>query len=148
MVRSRLALWGSLVVAWACLATVARAADAPSPTPLRDVIDREVRAAWGREKVVANGGTPAAADDATFLRRLYLDLLGTIPTYDEARRFLDDADAGKRQALIDRLLDDPRFAARQAMVWDQVLFGRNPPNGEAVRKRDHFRKWLTEKFAK
>src|SRR5262249_35935673 len=83
-----------------------------------------------------------------FLRRVYLDLVGTIPTHDEARAFLQDADPGKRARLIDQLLDDPRFAAHQADVWDQVLFGRNPPNPDATRKRDHFTKWLAEKFAK
>ena len=112
--------------------------------PLRHVIDAEARAAWDREKI-----TPAArADDATFLRRVYLDLVGTIPTHDEARTFLQDKDVRKRERLIDRLLDDPRFAEHQANVWDQVFFGRNPPNPDATRKRDHFKKWLTEKFAK
>src|SRR5262249_854203 len=111
--------------------------------PLRSVIDAEVRAAWQREKI-----TPAApADDAAFLRRVSIDLVGTIPTPDEARQFLQDADPDTRPKLIDRLLDDPRFAAQQANVWDLALFGRNPPNADAVRKRDVFKKWLAEKFA-
>jgi hypothetical protein len=112
--------------------------------PLRQQIDAAVRAAWQREKL-----TPASrADDATFLRRIYLDLLGTIPNLDETKRFLQEADPKKREKLIDKLLDDPRFAVHQADVWDLVLFGRNPPNGDATRKRDGFKKWLTEKFAK
>ncbi|HEX8913212.1 MAG TPA: DUF1549 domain-containing protein, partial [Humisphaera sp.] len=135
-----------LLAASLCLTAAAHAAD--TQPPLRDVIDREVQAAWDREKVPSDARAAAPADDTAFLRRLHLDLLGTIPTYDEAKRFLDDPSPGKRQALIDRLLDDPRFAARQALVWDLVLFGRNPPNTEAVRKRDAFRSWLTGKFAK
>jgi hypothetical protein len=119
----------------------------PSPAgekPLRQVIDAEVRSAWQRQKV-----TPAGrCDDATFLRRIYLDLAGTIPSYDEARRFLGDPDPHKREKLIDRLLDDARYATHQADVWDLALFGRNPPNGEATRKRDGFQKWLAGKFAK
>src|SRR5579884_2955013 len=75
--------------------------------PLRQLIDAEVRAAWQRENV-----TPAGpADDATFLRRVSLDLAGAIPSYDEARTFLADADPHKREKLIDRLLADPRYAA-------------------------------------
>src|SRR5688500_16530617 len=90
----------------ACLAWTAQAGE----VPLRQVIDAEVRALWEKEKI-----TPAPkADDATFLRRVYLDLVGTIPTYDEARQFLDDTDAGKRDQLIARLLDDPRYAQHQA----------------------------------
>ena len=98
--------------------------------PLRTLIDAEVRAAWEREKIAA----PALADDATFLRRIYLDLLGTIPTHDEVKSFLADKGTDKRTKLIDKLLDDPRFAAQQADVWDLLLFGRNPPGYEATRQ--------------
>ncbi len=125
----------------ACLAVTAQAA---GDVPIRQVIDAEVRAAWGKEKI-----TPAPkADDAAFLRRVYLDLVGAIPTYEEARQFLDDADAGKRDKLIRRLLEDPRYAQQQAAVWDITLFGRNPPNPDATRYRAPFQQWLTEKFAK
>src|SRR5688572_12559318 len=91
--------------------------------PLRQVIDAELQAAWKSEKV-----TPARpAGDSEFLRRVYLDLIGAIPTYDETVAFLDSKDADKREKLIDRLLADPRYARQQADVWDMVLFGRNPP---------------------
>ena len=135
--------WMALLVAWAFVGTRGAAAD-DRQVPLRDVIDREVRAAWEREKIIP---APPAAD-AAILRRLYIDLVGNIPTLDEARQFLDDKDPKKRDKLIQKLLDDPRFARHQMMVWDQVLFGRNPPNGEAVRKRDLFRNWLAGKFEK
>ena len=112
--------------------------------PLRQVIDAQVRAGWQQQKL-----KPAAkSDDATFLRRVYLDLLGTIPTADEAKAFLDDPDSLKRDKLIARLLDDPRFATNQAAVWDLNLFGRQPPNPDATRNRTLFRQWLNEKFAK
>jgi hypothetical protein len=112
--------------------------------PLRLTIDAEVKAAWEREKV-----TPAPrAGDAEFLRRVHLDLLGAIPTADEVRQFLQDADPKKRERLIDRLLDDPRFAAHQAAVWDLVLFGRHPEGYEATRKRPAFKKWIADKFAR
>jgi hypothetical protein len=128
------------LLGWTFSAQALPAAD----KPLRQFIDAEVRAAWQREKI-----TPAPrADDAAFLRRIYLDLVGTVPSLDETRPFLQDADPGKRAKLIDRLLDDPRFAVHQADVWDLVLFGRNPPNPDATLKRDGFKKWLTEKFAR
>ena len=116
------------------------AADAP----LRQVIDAQVQAAWKKENL-----KPASkADDATFLRRVHLDLLGTIPTHDEANAFLDDPDSLKRDKLIARLLDDPRFATHQAALWDLTLFGRQPPNPDATRNRTLFREWLNTKFAK
>ena len=62
------------VILSACIATLAGATD----VPLREVIDKEVRSACEKEAI------PLApkSDDATFLRRVYLDLVGTIPTRD------------------------------------------------------------------
>jgi hypothetical protein len=108
---------------------------------LRDVIDREIERGWK-----ANALTPAErSSDAEFLRRVYLDLVGVIPTYEEGLAFLNDASEGKREKLIAQLLDDPRFAFHQSEVWDQVLFGRNPP-GYGTDKREGFQSWLRKQF--
>ncbi len=126
----------------AALATLLCCTTAEAQPSLRDAIDREIVAAWQRENV--NPAPPA--DDATFLRRVYIDLAGTIPTYDETVAFLADEDADKRSKLIDRLLDDPRYAQHQADAWDMVLFGRNPP-GYQTDQRDGFQKWLRDQIA-
>jgi hypothetical protein len=125
------------------LAAVLLAAPAAGAEPLRAVIDAELKAAWQREKV-----TPAPrADDSAFLRRVYLDLVGTAPAYDETTAFLADTDPKKREKLVDKLLADPRFGVAQAHVWDQVLFGRHPGGGDTTRKRDIFKAWLAKQFA-
>lgn len=68
------------------------------------------------------GLTPARpCSDAVFLRRVFLDTIGTLPTAAEARAFLRDQDPGKRDDLIERLLDRPEFADYQAMRWGDVL---------------------------
>lgn len=109
---------------------------------LRKVIDREIAAAWK-----ANEITPAApASDAAYLRRVYLDLAGTLPTFEEARAFLDDESPDKRVALVDRLLADKRHARHQTQVWDLLFFTRNPANPSATRKRERFQKWLLGQF--
>ncbi len=109
---------------------------------LRDLIDQHIETAWK-----ANNVTPVgSSSDSEFLRRVYLDLLGTIPTHDEAVAFLDDMNPDKRKELIDRLLDDSRFASHQGEVWDLVLFGRKPP-GYGTNKRGGFQSWLREQFA-
>jgi hypothetical protein len=59
--------------------------------------------------------------DAVFLRRVYLDTIGTLPSIDEARAFLADTDPNKRGALIDRLLERDEFADYWAMRWSDVL---------------------------
>jgi hypothetical protein len=59
--------------------------------------------------------------DAVFVRRAYLDVIGTVPTAKEAYQFLQDTDPKKRSALIDRLLDRPEFADYWAMKWSDLL---------------------------
>ncbi len=68
----------------------------------------------------------APASDAEFLRRIYLDLIGTIPAATEARAFLNDRSPGKRPALIDHLLASPEHARHLATVFDVLLMERRP----------------------
>jgi len=59
--------------------------------------------------------------DAVFVRRAYLDVIGTLPTGHEAREFLLDQKPDKRRALIDRLLEREGFADFWAMKWSDLL---------------------------
>jgi hypothetical protein len=59
--------------------------------------------------------------DAVFVRRVFLDVIGTLPTASEARDFIADKSPGKRRLLIDRLLDRPEFADYWAMKWADTL---------------------------
>lgn len=59
--------------------------------------------------------------DAVFVRRVYLDLLGTLPPPEEVMRFLADRNPQKRRALIDDLLDRDEFAEYWAMKWSDLL---------------------------
>src|SRR4051812_36508678 len=65
-----------------------------------DAIDQLIQARWQEQHVNGNG----ACDDRTFVRRIYLDLAGRIPTREEAEAFVADGDADKRAKLVDRLL--------------------------------------------
>ena len=78
--------------------------------------------------VEANQVGPLAplSNDAEFLRRVYLDLTGAIPTAAEARTFLDDASPAKRQALVDVLLASPRYPVHMATTFDVMLMERRP----------------------
>lgn len=60
-------------------------------------------------------------DDATFLRRVFLDTIGTLPTATEAREFLADPSANKRSVVIDRLLDRPEYVDYWTMKWLNLL---------------------------
>jgi hypothetical protein len=61
------------------------------------------------------------ADDADFLRRVYLDVIGTLPTPAETRKFLADKSADKRAKLVDELLQRPEFADYWALKWADLL---------------------------
>ncbi len=68
---------------------------------------------------------PLAAD-AEFLRRISLDLTGSIPRVGEVRAFLADKASNKREKLIDRLLASPDYARHMQEYWDVVLMDRRP----------------------
>ncbi len=66
------------------------------------------------------------ADDAEFLRRVTLDLTGTIPSADAAAAFLRDGSPDKRARAIDALLASPAYAEYWSHVWYRVLTGHTP----------------------
>jgi hypothetical protein len=68
------------------------------------------------------GLTPALpCSDEVFVRRVFLDVIGTLPTAKEARGFLQDRNPAKRRALIDHLLNRDEFADYWAMKWSDLL---------------------------
>jgi hypothetical protein len=70
-----------------------------------------------------------AADDAVFVRRVFLDTIGTLPTPSEVQTFLNDQNPGKRTALIDTLLKRPEFADYWTLILCDLLQNR--------KERDH-----------
>ncbi len=76
---------------------------------------------------------PRACDDATFLRRASLDLVGRQPAPAEIEAFLADDAPGKRTALIDRLLDDPAWSTNWARYFrDVILYRRSDDRAIAM----------------
>jgi hypothetical protein len=74
------------------------------------------------ERLEQLGIQPAnICSDAVFVRRVYLDVIGTLPTAQEARMFILDQDPNKRSTLIDRLLEREEFADYWAMKWSDLL---------------------------
>jgi len=93
--------------------------------------------------------TPAGpSDDAEFVRRIYLDLTGVVPTSGQARAFLVDRTADKRQRLIDALLASPDHAVHMARVFDVMLIERRIPTITSYDVTTAaWRAYLTEAFA-
>jgi hypothetical protein len=82
-------------------------------------------AAWiSAATALANSPAPPACDDATFLRRASLDLVGRQPSPAEIEAFLADPAPAKREALVDRLLADPAWATNWARYFRDVILYR------------------------
>jgi hypothetical protein len=97
--------------------TETNAFESPAPPTADSQIDKLVFAQLARLKI-----QPVLCSDAVFVRRVYLDVLGALPTAKEARDFILDPDTqNKRRLLIDQLLERDEFADYWAMKWGDIL---------------------------
>jgi hypothetical protein len=85
--------------------------------PEKNYLDRHV---FARLKTLRMNPSPPA-EDSVFVRRAFIDLLGVLPTADEARSFAADTRPDKRERLIDSLLDRPEFADHFALKLSDLL---------------------------
>jgi hypothetical protein len=118
---------------------------AQSPVPVNlehpvSLINDAIRAGWDE-----TGIQPAArSDDAEWMRRICLDLIGRVPTVGEAERFLADRSESKRESLIDQLLDDTAYARNFTTKWTNLLIGRS---SNPLVNRESLQKFLRMNFA-
>lgn len=90
---------------------------------------------------------PLVCDDATFVRRVYLDVVGMIPTAEEAKRFIADQDEKKRQKLIDALLARSKdYAGHWVPFWEEALCSNGLHQG-GVGTHGNYRQWIYDNFA-
>jgi hypothetical protein len=119
-------------------ASLAEAAD-QLPEKTDNVVDKFVF------KKLRSLGIPASppCDDATFLRRVTLDIAGRLPTLAETEQFESDADVNQRNLLVDRLLASPDYADYFAGKWNAVL--RNRRTGGALKFATlAFHQWIRD----
>src|ERR1035437_1672055 len=90
----------------------------------RNYVDEAVFAKLKKLRLVPS----AICDDASFVRRAYLDLTGTLPTPEEASAFVEDHDGHKRDRLGDGLLCRKEFADLWVMKWAELLEIRSREN--------------------
>ncbi|MDC0937096.1 DUF1549 domain-containing protein, partial [Pirellulales bacterium] len=82
--------------------------------------------------------------DEQFARRIYLDVVGRIPTYAEVGAFLDSTDPQKRARLIDQLLDSPGYVSHMYNFWADILRVRDKDAGVS---RVFYVNWIKEAIA-
>ncbi len=104
--------------------------------PQRNFIDQHV---FG--KLVKLGIPPSAlCDDSMFVRRVYVDITGRLPSAENARSFVESTDPQKRDKLIDQLLDSPGYGDYFANKWAMVL--RNQRVQQDIRVSFRFHDWV------
>ena len=118
------------------------AAETYAGLPRKNFIDGLV---W--DKLQSLRITPSLpADDAKFMRRVYVDIIGRIPTAEEAREFLALTDPNKRQLLVDSLLARPEYADHWANKWVDLL--RPNPYRVGIKAVLNYDHWIRDAFRK
>jgi hypothetical protein len=84
-------------------------------------------------------------DDATYLRRVTLDLIGTLPTAEEARDFLADKRPNKRALVVEELFERPEFADFWSLQWSDLLRVDRETLGHKV--AHGYYEWIRASFA-
>ena len=109
--------------------------------PAANFVDEHVHRKLQQARIVP---APHCSDE-TFVRRVYVDLLGVPPSPAEVLAFVADVEADKRARLVDALLQRPQWAAVQAMAWADTLM----VDGERMEPKGahQLATWLRERFA-
>ncbi|MFN4258970.1 MAG: DUF1549 and DUF1553 domain-containing protein [Gemmataceae bacterium] len=111
------------------------------PAPEANFIDRHVFAKLKTLRIQPS----EVCSDSVFIRRLYLDVLGILPTSSETRAFLNDPGTDKRARLIDQVLRRPEFADYWALKWADLL--RNEEKTLDRKGVQAFHRWIRQCLA-
>ena len=93
------------------------------------------------------------AEDGQWCRRVFLDVIGRIPTVTEVEQFLDSKDSDKKKKLVESLLYDDEyteeFARNWTTIWSNLLIGRTGGNANnSLINREGMQKFLRDSFAR
>ena len=109
--------------------------------PARNYIDEHVDAKLKKMQYLPS----KVCTDDEFLRRVYLDVIGLLPTVEETRKFLADKSPDKRDRLIDQLLKRPEYAKFWALKWSDLLRVTKKQLGEQGVHKYH--RWIQQAIA-
>jgi hypothetical protein len=85
--------------------------------------------------------------DEQFIRRVYVDITGSLPTPKDVLSFVDDKDAAKRDKLVDRLLETPEYAYYFANKWADILRVKRRQEQNRAQGTFAFHEWIREQIA-
>ncbi|MBI3839266.1 MAG: PSD1 domain-containing protein [Planctomycetia bacterium] len=126
----------------------APAAGSKSSNPIDLILESSLSSAGVKPAATSLVDTPPVASDRTYLRRVYLDLIGLVPSPDEADAFLQDRSGDKREKLVTRLLDDKQqYAAHWLTFWNDALRNDYRGTGYIDGGRLQITDWLAKSLA-
>lgn len=114
----------------------------PAKLTTSATIDWFLQTDWRQNKIEPS----RACDDSAFVRRIYLDIAGRIPTQEERKLFLADARGDKRVHLVDRLIASDEYPRHAREVFDTVLMGRGGGNMARERVESGWNTFLEASF--
>jgi hypothetical protein len=128
--RNRILLLAAILLCDGLRLALAESDDYPLHTRIDAIIHSEAGA----------DSSATVCDDAEFLRRVSLDLSGTVPLSKVTRKFIADTTGDKRTQLVDNMLASPKWASRMADLFHVVLMERRGDDAD-------WRAWLEQSFA-
>ncbi len=127
----------------------------PPPVPRKVATPAQMQALAGKidqlidKRLDRSRIQPApVAGDSEFVRRVYLDLAGRIPSVEESRTFIENKRADKRLRLIEKLLASPRYVAHFTNVWRALLIPEAGNNFQVRLGQGSFESWLKRRLAR
>jgi hypothetical protein len=139
-----LAALSALTLIGASLPAAERSTQTADALALAEKIDHLIARRWSD---TATEPAPRA-DDAEFVRRVYLDLSGRIPSVEETRKFLDERGSDKRERLVEQLLGGSRYVAHFVNVWRRLLLPEAGNNFQVRLQQPSFEGWLKQMLAR
>ncbi|HYG76254.1 MAG TPA: DUF1549 and DUF1553 domain-containing protein [Planctomycetota bacterium] len=108
----------------------------------KNFVDEHMLAKWKKLGIAPSN----VCSDEEFIRRAFIDAIGTLPKPDEVRAFLADTSADKRDKLIDKILERPEYGDYWGTLWGDLL--RNKREGEEQKRGTFaFAAWIRNCFA-
>lgn len=115
----------------------------PSQLAQANYVDKHINAKLRKMRIVPS----EVCDDATYARRVHIDIVGQLPPVDELDKFVADADPDKRAKLVDRLLDRKEFVEIWAMKWAERLQIRSSNQTISPKAAVLYYEWLRDQIA-
>lgn len=116
----------------------------PFEFPIQTIVDQFTLKKWRELEIVPS----ERCSDEVFIRRLYLDLIGTLPTPKQVLDFVGNPDPAKRDKLVDALLETPEYAYYFANKWADILRVKRRGETDRAEGTFAFHNWIREAIAR